>query len=115
MQGEIFNEARKIRSGIRTLDFAQAGGNDDVLGAVYEASQLSFRTGASKNIIVIPCSSCEAKTIGYPALRQVRANSRSRSEIFPRSLIDIETEPERMYRRPICDSRLLSEICIVRH
>ena len=71
MEGQLFNEARKIRLAIRSLDFSRQGDNTDVLDAIYEASKMSFRTGASKSIVVIPCSDCRAQTIGYAALQQI--------------------------------------------
>ena len=72
MEGQIFNDASKFAMGIESLQFVNLGPNTDPLTAVLRASNMPFRTGVSKSIILVSCSPCtEASGYTYTSLNSV--------------------------------------------
>ncbi|XP_064626174.1 apolipophorins-like [Lineus longissimus] len=72
-EGKLFNDARKLHLAINSLDFQQDGPNMDMLRAVKFATNYPFRTGVSKNVIILPCSECQAQAVGYAEMQQMLA------------------------------------------
>ena len=64
MEGQIFNDASKFAMGVESLKFVNLGPYTDPLTAVMKASNLPFRTGVSKAIVLVSCSPCTEAT-GY--------------------------------------------------
>ena len=64
MEGQIFNDASKFAMGIESLKFVNLGPYTDPLTAVFKASNMPFRTGVSKAVVLVSCSPC-TETSGY--------------------------------------------------
>jgi len=71
IDGQIMNTHDKLATAINSLRFTGEGSNDDGLRAVRFASLYPFRTGVSKNIVLLKCSSCHEKTVSYPEIQQL--------------------------------------------
>lgn len=67
MDNKMFASRSEFGLGAQALRFG-AGENNDVLGAVDFAAQYPFRSGATKIIVVIPCSDCSSSKISYRPL-----------------------------------------------
>lgn len=48
--------------------FLTEGENNDVLSAIDFAAQYPFRAGATKMVVVIPCSDCGSNLLSYRSL-----------------------------------------------
>jgi hypothetical protein len=72
-EGNLFNDARKLHLAINSLKFSPEGPNTDMLKAVKFAADYPFRTGVSKNVIILPCSECKAQAVGYAEMQQLLA------------------------------------------
>jgi len=70
MDGQIFNSRDKIQAGLENFN-AVAGDSHDILRAIRFASNLPFRGGVSKNLILLPCDKCQEGLVTYPEIQQV--------------------------------------------
>jgi len=58
IDGEFFSDLKGFRK-VADLDFSQDGVNTDSMSAVHSATKYPFRSGVSKNIILVTCGSCQ--------------------------------------------------------
>jgi len=72
-EGKLFNDARKLHLAINSLKFTPEGPNTDMLKAVKYATNYPFRTGVSKNVIILPCSECKVQAVAYAEMQQMLA------------------------------------------
>ena len=64
MEGQIFNGASKFAKGVESFKFANLGPYTDPLSAILKASNMPFRTGVTKAVVLVSCSPCTEST-GY--------------------------------------------------
>ena len=64
MKGQIFNDASKFAMGVESLKFVNLGPYTDPLSAIMKASNMPFRTGVTKTVVLVSCSPC-TETTGY--------------------------------------------------
>jgi hypothetical protein len=67
MGSKMFAGQNEFKLGTDALQFGD-GKNKDVLEAVDFAAQYPFRSGATKFVIVVPCSDCSTSALSYRAL-----------------------------------------------
>ena len=60
MQNDIFNDKLKFDSATQNFNIIEEEGLEDPLTAVQFATNLPFRVGVSKSIILIPCQECRS-------------------------------------------------------
>ncbi|XP_023930015.1 uncharacterized protein LOC106176762 [Lingula anatina] len=69
IQGELLGHAHDIAS--TSMTFLHDGRNSDALRAVDFAARYPFRTGSSKTIILVPCSSCRKMSVDYSDIQSL--------------------------------------------
>ena len=70
IDGQLMNTRDKVLLGLDqwTMD---AGDNDDSMMAVRFAANYPFRTGASKNILLLPCDACREDAVMYADMQRL--------------------------------------------
>lgn len=70
MGGRLMGDRQAIMTALQTLPFdGKAGG--DVMDAVRMAAMYSFRPGASKSIVLLPCEACREGAVRYTELQRL--------------------------------------------
>ena len=57
--------------GIENLNIEKGSSNADGLLALRYALRMPYRSGASKTVVLIPCSTCKEQSISYAEVQQV--------------------------------------------
>ena len=70
MDGELMNTADKVLLGLDKW-MMDAGDNVDSMQAVRFAADYPFRTGASKNIVLLPCDACLENAVTYTEMQRL--------------------------------------------
>lgn len=70
IDGQLMNTRDKVLLGLDQWTM-EAGDNDDSMMAVRFAANYPFRTGASKNILLLPCDACQEDAVTYADMQRL--------------------------------------------
>ena len=108
MNGQIFNSRDKVQAGLENFDTAK-GDNKDILHALRFASNLPFRGGASKNLVLLPCNRCQEGIVSYAEIQQVLLQKDIRFHVLMQEIFKLKGKESKagiIFGRHICLSNL---------
>ena len=70
IDGQVFAPASRFSLGLATV-YPTAGDAEDAMAAIKYATNLPFRVGVSKNIILMPCAPCRQGQATFSELQQL--------------------------------------------
>jgi len=72
IEGQLMNTDRKFVRGVRSLEFGDKNHVADVEEALeFVTANYPWRTGATRNVILVQCSDCSQNTLKYNKLREL--------------------------------------------